>query len=80
MNDVAEIYTRALELPEENRADLAQRLLLSLEPTDDASFDERWRDEIEARLTAVRDGTVVLSDWDDAAARIRKALAERKKS
>jgi putative addiction module component (TIGR02574 family) len=78
MNRVTEIYSRALELPEEDRADLVQRLLLTLQPGDDATFDERWRDEIESRLASVRNGTTVLSDWSDAAARIRQALAERK--
>ena len=79
MNDTADVFVRALELPDADRAELANQLLLSLDPADtDTSFDERWRDEIESRLAAVRSGATPALDWDDAAARIRQALADRK--
>ena len=78
MDPSSEILTNALELPEADRAELARRLLLSLDPAPfDPETDERWRAEIEARLTALDGGTAIVSDWQDAAAGIRKALDER---
>jgi hypothetical protein len=50
----------------------------TLDPNSDAEFDEVWRDEIEARLAAVRDGAVTLANWNEAAARIRQALEQRR--
>jgi putative addiction module component (TIGR02574 family) len=79
MSNAADVLVRALELPDADRAELANRLLMSLPPAEDyASFDERWRDEIEARLAAVRSGATATIDWEEAAARIEHALAERK--
>jgi putative addiction module component (TIGR02574 family) len=57
------------------RAEVAHKLLLSLEPpATDAGVDEAWATEIRARLQAVRSGSVPLRDWDDALASIRRAI------
>jgi putative addiction module component (TIGR02574 family) len=72
---------RALGLPETQRAELAEKLLWSLEPaSSDPSLDDHWRVEIESRLTRLREGTAETSSWDDAAARIRQAVAKVHKS
>jgi putative addiction module component (TIGR02574 family) len=79
MNNAADVFVKALELPDADRAELANQLLMSLPPADDyATFDERWRDEIESRLAAIRSGATAAIDWEEAAARIERALAERK--
>ena len=70
-----DIFTQALGLPEADRAALAQRLLLSLEPAEvDPEIDEVWQAEIESRLSRLESGEAVLSDWTEASARIRQAL------
>ncbi len=76
MSILNEILHRALELPQAERAALAHRLLLSLEPDDfDADSDEAWRLEVEARLAMVDRGSAKVSDWSEALTRMRQALS-----
>jgi len=64
-----------MALPPEERAEIARKLLLSLEPQDfDENVDEPWADEIRRRLKAIREGGVTLLDWDESLAEIRHAV------
>ena len=70
---------RILELPDKERAELARRLILSLESADyDADAEELWAAEIERRLEAVERGETVPVDWRPAVERIRKSLRRRR--
>ena len=52
-----ELTTRAMSLPADQRATLARRLILSLDPRDyDADADQLWKREIERRLEAINRG------------------------
>ncbi len=70
-----DVLNAAMDLNSEDRAEVAHKLLLSLEPDD---FDEdaagAWADEIRRRLQAIREGRVVLRDWDDALSDIRRSI------
>lgn len=70
-----DVLNQVLALPENERAEIAHELLLSLEelPFDD-DVDAVWAAEIQRRRESIRNGTVQLADWDDALARMRKAL------
>ena len=70
-----DVLNQVLALPESERAEIAHELLLSLEelPFDD-DVDSVWAAEIQRRRESIRNGTVQLADWDDALARMRKAL------
>jgi putative addiction module component (TIGR02574 family) len=50
-----ELLREALDLPPIERADLADRLLSSLDTPDEA-IDREWQKEIAARLSAYRSG------------------------
>jgi len=77
MSTSDDFVDQALSLPEPQRADLAEKLLWSLEPAHtDPSLDENWRAEIESRLGRLRDGTAETSSWEDVAARLRQSLAK----
>lgn len=55
-----------LKLPVDERAELARRVLLSLEPNefgDDA--EQAWMEEIQRRREAIRSGDAQLMDWGD---------------
>ena len=70
-----ELKSRVLDLPPDQRAELARELILSLEdqqPDTDASA--AWETEIERRLAAVDRGEVALLDWRESVARIRTGL------
>ena len=74
----ASLYEAALSLPEQQRADLAYRLLESLEPA--AGLSETspgFEDELERRMRAYEQGTTTASDWDAVSARLRAALGHQ---
>ena len=76
MSTVSEVLNEALELSQPERAEVAHRLLLSLEPDDDErEVDEAWAQVIRQRLHDIRQGKVELVDWDVARDRIRAALS-----
>ncbi|MBI5757948.1 MAG: addiction module protein [Planctomycetales bacterium] len=76
MSTVSEVLTEALELSQPERAEVAHRLLLSLEPDDDErEVDEAWAQAIRQRLQDIRQGKVEVVDWDVARDRIRAALS-----
>lgn len=52
-----QIEDKALKLPEEDRAKLAQRLLLSLEALSDAEIAEDWLIEAQRRARELDAGT-----------------------
>jgi putative addiction module component (TIGR02574 family) len=70
-----ELLTRALALPEAERAELASRLLLSLESDESiADHDAEWASEIERRRLAFDRGESTASPWRDALNRIEREI------
>jgi len=68
------IFEDVLSLPEDQRAELAVRLLQSLDREIDPDAEQAWVTEIERRCAAVDAGEVTLSDWHDIRRRIEKEL------
>jgi putative addiction module component (TIGR02574 family) len=68
------ILEDVLSLPEDQRAELAVRLLQSLDRESDPDTEEAWVTEIERRCAAVDAGEITLSDWHDVRRRIEKEL------
>ena len=54
--NIEAIALQLLALPASLRADLAERLILSLEETIDADAGELWREEIRRRSVLIREG------------------------
>ena len=68
-----ELFQLALDLPEQDRADLAAKLLWSLDPeVDEADEDveQAWSDEIARRVAAIDSGEEQLLNWDEVKARL----------
>ena len=69
------LLAEALGLPVEDRADIAAKLLASL---DDAAEDpdaaDAWADEIERRVREVDEGRVQLVPWEEVRAKLRARL------
>jgi putative addiction module component (TIGR02574 family) len=77
MSVADELLSRALTLPEAERATLARQLLLSLEPDDfDADAEAAWVAELKARLARVKQGRFTARDWREAVADIRQSLSD----
>jgi hypothetical protein len=65
----------ALSLPEPQRADLALRLIESLDGEPDPDAEQAWADEVRGRAAEVRAGTAVLVTADAAFQEAHERLA-----
>jgi hypothetical protein len=73
-----ELTTQAMSLPADQRAQLACRLILSLEAPDyDADADQLWEREIEQRLSAIDRGEVEPLEWRASLERARQSLRRK---
>lgn len=63
MNAAAKLLAEAMQLPENEREELAAKLLDSIEPPPGISIEER--DEIEARAAEARGGVVPGIPWEE---------------
>ena len=77
MADPTTLLEQALSLPEHDRAEIAARLLESLDLETQGEVDEAWAAEIERRCAAVDAGTLSTSDWKDVRARIEREIFGR---
>ena len=68
------ILQDVLALPEQERAEIAARLIESLDNGAEAGVDEAWAAEIERRCAALDAGQAVTSDWQDVRRRIESQL------
>jgi putative addiction module component (TIGR02574 family) len=71
------ILQDALALPEDQRAELATRLLQSLDQDVEPDAEEAWAVEIERRCAALDAGEVVPSDWHEVRHRIEQELLSK---
>ncbi len=77
MRDSEELFSQALSLPQRERAELATRLLESLDERSEGDIDEAWAREIERRCAAVDAGEAVTSDWNEFRQRIEREIFGR---
>ena len=77
MRDSDELLTKALRLPQHDRAKLAARLLESLDEQPELEVEEAWLDEIERRCAAVDAGDAITSDWDRFRQRVEHEIFRR---
>jgi putative addiction module component (TIGR02574 family) len=66
MNSHAEqILQSALSLDPDDRVEIAESLILSLDEDRAADIEAAWAEEIERRLESIDEGEVQLIPWDD---------------
>jgi len=70
---IDELATQALSLPSEERAELVERLVESLE---DETVERLWIDEAKRRRDEVRSGRVKPVAGDEALEQVRKLIAK----
>ena len=71
------LLDEALRLAQSERAEIAARLIQSLEPETDSDVDAAWAAEIERRCAALDAGQAVTSDWNDVRRRIEEEIFRR---
>lgn len=62
----ANLFQEALRLPEGDRADLAAKLIDSLDPTAEEGVDSAWAAEIKQRVQELETGQVKGIPWPEA--------------
>ena len=67
----------ALNLPPDERAELAMKLLDSLDDNSDAELSSAWDAEIRKRVGRMLDGSSKAAAWPEARARILERLSRR---
>jgi putative addiction module component (TIGR02574 family) len=77
MDDAKKVLSVALVLGEHERAEIAARLLESLDEDDREGVDEAWAQELERRCAALDSGEAVTSDWNEFRARIERDVFGR---
>jgi putative addiction module component (TIGR02574 family) len=77
--ETSELLRRALALPDEERAALANTLLESLDGRDQ-SVQEAWDEEIERRMDALKAGNAVTVPWEDLRRELLAMVNERQAS
>ena len=65
-----DLLDRALRLSERQRAELAGRLIESLDRSSDEGIEAAWSDEIRDRLDQIDSGGVEAVPWEEARRRI----------
>ena len=78
MRPVESLLAEALDLPEQDRAQLALRLAESLMPSPPADAQKAWADEITRRVQRLREGSVETIPGRAAIAAARAHLAARR--
>ena len=59
------LFQAALQLPEGDRADLAARLMDTIEGDTDADWSDAWSAEISKRIDELDQGKVKTIPWDE---------------
>lgn len=75
------VAAQALELPDDERGELAALLMRSLEPDSDDElapneWEAAWSAELDQRIRDIREGRVELADGDEVISELRK-IADR---
>jgi putative addiction module component (TIGR02574 family) len=72
-----DLIAAALSLPEDERLHVASELIASVEEPQDSDWTSAWREELDRREQAVRDGGPEGSPWSDVRARLLARLNPR---
>lgn len=65
-NKAAQVLEAGLQLPEDERGDVAARLIESLDTNGDGDIEAAWSAEIQKRIEELRQGKVKPLSWAEA--------------
>jgi putative addiction module component (TIGR02574 family) len=66
MNPATEqLLDAALALPDEDRLEFVEALIVSLQPNDRPPFDDSWREIIQRRSAELQSGKVTPIPWEE---------------
>lgn len=65
------VLEEALKLTANERAEVAERLIASLDEAPDAGVEQAWQEEVQRRLQQVERGEVTTIPWEEVQRRLR---------
>jgi putative addiction module component (TIGR02574 family) len=69
---VESILAQAMQMPAQDRAAIAERLISSLDTETDWDVEIAWQQEVQRRVDEVERGEVVCLPWEQVLQRLRK--------
>ena len=76
--NVEKLFREASDLPESDRAELAGRLLDSLESERDEGVEAAWAEEIERRIRQIDSGEVKTIPWEEVRAKLYARINDKR--
>ena len=76
--NVEDLLREASELPETQRAELAGRLLESLDGQSEEGVEAAWAEEVERRVRQLENGEVKTIPWEEVRASLYARLNEKR--
>jgi putative addiction module component (TIGR02574 family) len=73
-SDAEQVLTAALDLPDDERMEIVEALILSFQPSGEPPFDETWREVIERRSSELETGSVAGIPWAEVKRRARDGI------
>ena len=67
------VLEQALKLTPQERAEVAEQLIASLDEGPDAEVEQAWQEEVQRRLQQVERGEVKTVPWEEVQRRLRHA-------
>jgi putative addiction module component (TIGR02574 family) len=64
-SEAQHLFEAAMKLPQRERAKLAEKLALTVDPMTDPEWQAAWGPEIARRIAEVESGTAKLHTWDE---------------
>ncbi|MEW4568584.1 addiction module protein [Tautonia sp. JC769] len=71
-----QLLTAALDLPDADRLELIEALIVSVQPPDRPPFDDSWREVIRRRSAELNAGKVTSIPWAEVKRQAREALGD----
>ncbi|NGZ10795.1 MAG: hypothetical protein CV088_15645 [Nitrospira sp. LK70] len=65
------VLEEALKLSSNERAEVAERLIASLDEVPDADVEQAWQEEIQKRIQQIDRGEVKMIPWEEVQRRLR---------
>ena len=65
------VLAEALKLPSNERAEVAEQLIASLDEAPDTGVEQAWQEEVQRRLGQIERGEVNTIPWEEVQRRLR---------
>jgi putative addiction module component (TIGR02574 family) len=74
-NEFEAVFNAAMQLTEDERVDLADRIYFSVSGEHQAEIDRAWAEEIDRRAKEIDEGRATLVAWEEVRDRLLKRTA-----